>query len=64
LARPELRWLWVYCVARLYISSTYDDLRNERDVVRKALEKIDHDAQGMESYVAADERPIWSARRD
>jgi len=54
----------VYCVARLYISSTYDDLRNERDVVRKALEKIDHDAQGMESYVAADERPIWSARRD
>jgi hypothetical protein len=45
-------------VARIYVSSTYEDLRNERGVIWNALKKLDHDAMGMEAYAAADARPV------
>lgn len=51
-------------MARLYISSTYQDLRDARGVAWTALKKIEHDAKGMEGYAAADARPVELCRAD
>jgi hypothetical protein len=45
-------------VARIYISSTYQDLRNERNIAANALRKLEHLARGMEDYAADDRRPV------
>jgi tetratricopeptide (TPR) repeat protein len=45
-------------VARIYISSTYSDLREYREGVRAALRELRHDVVAMEDYVAADQRPL------
>jgi hypothetical protein len=45
-------------VARLYISSTYEDLKDARNVVWGALRTLEHDARGMEAYAATDRRPV------
>ncbi|HLK35541.1 MAG TPA: DUF4062 domain-containing protein, partial [Polyangiaceae bacterium] len=45
-------------MARFYISSTYKDLVEERNLVWNALSRLNHDARGMEGYAAADERPV------
>jgi tetratricopeptide (TPR) repeat protein len=45
-------------VARIYISSTYGDLKEHREKVDRALRQLDHDVIAMENYVAADQRPL------
>jgi len=41
-----------------YISSTYEDLREHRELVYRALRRLQHDVRAMEDYVATDERPV------
>lgn len=45
-------------MALVYISSTFNDLRAERDAAYRAVRRLRHDAIAMEDYVAADERPL------
>jgi 2-oxo-4-hydroxy-4-carboxy--5-ureidoimidazoline (OHCU) decarboxylase len=45
-------------MAKIYISSTYEDLIDEREAAAKAIRRLGHQAVGMEDYVAADERPV------
>lgn len=45
-------------MALVYISSTYKDLRAERQAAYDAVRRLRHDARAMEDYVAADERPL------
>ncbi len=42
----------------IYLSSTYEDLKEYREVVYKALRKSAYDVIAMEDYVAADQRPV------
>src|SRR5260221_14477177 len=44
-------------MAQIYISSTFEDLKDYRDAVYKALRKLRHDVIAMEDYVATDKRP-------
>ena len=43
---------------KLYISSTYRDLREHRAAVDRALRRMGHDVIGMEQYVAEGGRPL------
>src|ERR1700760_41393 len=43
---------------KIYVSSTYEDLKDERAVVIRALSDLQHTPVCMESYGAADERPL------
>jgi HEAT repeat protein len=45
-------------MARVYISSTYDDLREHREKVYRVLRQLGQDVVAMEDYVAADQRPL------
>ena len=45
-------------MAKIYISSTYSDLKEYREKVYQTLRKMQHDAQAMEDYVASDRRPL------
>lgn len=45
-------------MTKLYISSTYRDLKEHRQVLYHALRKNGYDVIAMEDYVAADERPV------
>jgi hypothetical protein len=45
-------------VARIYISSTFADLKDYREAVYRSLRRMKHDVVAMEDYVAADERPL------
>ena len=45
-------------VARIYVSSTYGDLKEHREEVYRTLRKLGHDVVAMEDYVAADQRPL------
>jgi tetratricopeptide (TPR) repeat protein len=45
-------------VARIYVSSTYGDLREHREEVYRTLRKLGHVVVAMEDYVAADQRPL------
>ncbi len=45
-------------MAQIYISSTFEDLKDYRDAVYKALRKLRHDVVAMEDYVATDKRPL------
>ncbi|MBF0463559.1 MAG: DUF4062 domain-containing protein [Nitrospirae bacterium] len=49
---------------RVYISSTFDDLKDYRAEVRKALSKIKAQPVGMEDYTAQDYRPVDSCLED
>lgn len=44
-------------MAKIYISSTYNDLKEYREAVYRMLRKLKHDVIAMEDYVAADIRP-------
>ena len=44
-------------MAKIYISSTYNDLIDYRDTVYKSLRKMGHDVIAMEDYIASDDRP-------
>jgi uncharacterized protein DUF4062 len=45
-------------MARIYVSSTYGDLKDHREQVYRALRRLGHDVIAMEDYVAADQRPL------
>jgi Domain of unknown function (DUF4062)/TIR domain len=45
-------------VARVYVSSTYSDLREHRESVYRILRQLGHDAVAMETFVASDQRPL------
>ena len=45
-------------MARIYVSSTYGDLREHREEVYRTLRKLGHDVVAMEDYVASDQRPL------
>src|SRR4051812_2387639 len=44
---------------KIYISSTYEDLKDHRDAVCRGLRKLPGcNVRAMEDYVATDERPL------
>lgn len=45
-------------MAKIYISSTYGDLREFREEVYRALRQLRHDVVAMEDYAASDQRPL------
>ena len=45
-------------MAKIYISSTFSDLKDFREEAYRALRKLQHDVIAMEDYTAADERPL------
>ena len=45
-------------MARVYVSSTYSDLRDYRESAYRALRQLGHDVVAMEDSVAADQRPL------
>jgi len=49
---------------RVYLSSTFEDLKDYRAAVFAALEKAGLDVARMEAYTAADERPLDLCLRD
>lgn len=51
-------------MSRIYISSTFDDLKEHRRYVCQQLRRMDHDVVCMEDYVAQDERPLANCLRD
>jgi hypothetical protein len=52
-------------MARIYISSTYGDLKAYREAVYRQLTRLaGHDVVAMEDYVAADERPLAKCLED
>ena len=51
-------------MATIYLSSTYEDLKDHRRVVYEALRKAGHSVFAMEDYVAADQRPVEKCLKD
>src|ERR1051326_7448878 len=51
-------------MARVYISSSYSDLREERQLVAEVISQLGHDAVGMESYRANEAPPLEFCIRD
>jgi len=45
-------------MARVYVSSTYLDLRECREQVRLTLRRLGHEDVAMEYYIAEDQRPV------
>lgn len=45
-------------MAKIYISSTYEDLKEHRKAVSEILQKAGHQVVAMETYVASDRRPL------
>ena len=51
-------------MARIYISSTYGDLKEHREKAYRVLRQLGHDAVAMEDYVATDQRPLGRCLAD
>ena len=51
-------------MARIYVSSTFSDLKEYREQVRTALRSMHHNDIAMEYYGASDERPVDKCLRD
>jgi hypothetical protein len=51
-------------MARIYVSSTYGDLKEHREKVYRVLRRLGHDAIAMEDDVAADQRPLAKCLAD
>jgi hypothetical protein len=51
-------------MSKVYLSSTYRDLIEQREAVYHALHELGHDVVAMEEYVAADSRPVDKCLRD
>jgi hypothetical protein len=51
-------------VAKIYLSSTYSDLKAYREAVYHALRQMRHDVIAMEDYVATDQRPLQKCLAD
>jgi hypothetical protein len=45
-------------VAKIYVSSTYEDLEDCREAVYQTLRRMRHDVIAMEDYTAGEERPL------
>jgi|SRR5579885_344907 hypothetical protein len=45
-------------MAKIYLSSTYADLKEFREAVYRALRQMQEDVIAMEDYVASDQRPL------
>jgi uncharacterized protein DUF4062 len=43
---------------KIYISSTFEVLKDERERVYRQLRKLRHDVISMEDYVAGEQRPL------
>jgi len=51
-------------MARIYVSSTYSDLKEHRREVSLALRRLGHEDVAMEYYRAEDERPLKKCLKD
>ncbi|UCH94555.1 MAG: SUMF1/EgtB/PvdO family nonheme iron enzyme [Candidatus Aminicenantes bacterium] len=51
-------------MARIYISSTYADLKNEREAAAQAVRRLGHQSVYMEDYVAASQKPVKKCLQD
>ena len=51
-------------MAKIYISSTYEDLKEYRESVYKTLRQMKYDVVAMEDYLASDERPLDKCLND
>ncbi|HSL05741.1 MAG TPA: DUF4062 domain-containing protein, partial [Nitrospiraceae bacterium] len=51
-------------MATIYLSSTFEDLKDYRRVVFDALRKSGHQVIAMEDYVASDQRPVDKCLKD
>jgi Domain of unknown function (DUF4062)/Effector-associated domain 9 len=51
-------------MAKIYLSSTYADLKDYREAVYDLLRKVGHDVIAMEDYVATDRRPVKKCEED
>lgn len=51
-------------MATIYLSSTYEDLKDQRRLVYEALRKAGHQIIAMEDYVATDQRPVEKCLQD
>ena len=49
---------------KVYLSSTFRDLRDHRAAVDRTLRRMGHDVIGMEQYAAEGSRPIERCKRD
>ena len=49
---------------KIYVSSTYEDLKEYRKAVYHALRRMRHDVIAMEDYVAQDQRPVQYCLKD
>ena len=49
---------------KVYLSSTFQDLRYHRAAVERTLRKMGHDVIGMEQYAAEGSRPVERCKRD
>jgi hypothetical protein len=63
LRRRYVQWSEVV-MARIYVSSTYEDLEECRAVVRLALRRLHQHDVAMETYVAEAQRPVDKCLRD
>ncbi len=45
-------------MSKIYLSSTFEDLKVYREAVYRALRQLRHDVVSMEDYVASSERPL------
>ena len=45
-------------MSKIYLSSTFEDLKLHREAVYRALRQLRHDVVSMEDYVASSERPL------
>ncbi len=51
-------------MATIYLSSTYEDLKDHRRVLYEYLHKAGHHVIAMEDYVATDQRPVDKCLKD
>jgi Domain of unknown function (DUF4062)/KAP family P-loop domain len=51
-------------LAKIYLSSTYSDLKTCREAVYNALRQMRHDVIAMEDFVATDQRPMEKCLAD
>src|SRR5262249_45848223 len=64
-ANARYNFLRVFIVmTTIYLSSTYEDLKQYRSVVFDALRKSGHRVIAMEDYVAADQQPVDKCLKD
>jgi hypothetical protein len=51
-------------MTKIYLSSTYDDLKEHRRIVFDSLRKSGDEVIAMEDYVATDQRPVEKCLED